>query len=202
MDQHPQQQPMLNKEKLQSLYSNFFNQTDLNVKLGPTEAKMQENQVKYSYKIIYCSGEDPKFPVTELLDPTVNSKGWQSQQYCTYPQEIILQFQGVVNLNSLQFLSHQAKIASKIELFTFNPQGLSAAQTKLPLNQIQFQKLGFLTLNSNERSGYQARELKSVTVNSQAALLKLLFHVNHPNEYNPFNQVGLIALNCLGPSAN
>jgi hypothetical protein len=39
-------------------------------------------------------------------------------------------------------------------------------------------------------------------LNSQAALLKLLFHQNHTNEYNPFNQVGLIALNCLGPTAN
>ena len=36
------------------------------------------NQIKFSYKVIYCSGEDPKYPVTELLDPTVNSKGWQS----------------------------------------------------------------------------------------------------------------------------
>ena len=50
------------------------------------------DQMKHPYKVIYCSGEDPQFPVTELLDPTVNSKGWQSQKYCTYPQEIILQF--------------------------------------------------------------------------------------------------------------
>ena len=53
------------------------------------------------------------------------------------------------------------------------------AQRTLPIIEIQFQKLGFLTLNSNERSGFQARELKSVTVNSQLALLKMLFHENH-----------------------
>ena len=55
---------------------------------------------------------------------------------------------------------------------------------RLPLNEIQFQKLGFLTLNSNERSGFQARELKSVTVNQPVALLKMLFHTNHQNQFN------------------
>ena len=47
---------------------------------------------------------------------------------------------------------------------------------RLPLNEIKFEKLGFLTLNSNERSGFQARELKSVTVNQHVALLKMMFH--------------------------
>ena len=61
---------------------------------------------------------------------------------------------------------------------------MPAGASRLPLNEIQFQKLGFLTLNSNERSGFQARELKSVTVNSQLALLKMLFHENHQNQFN------------------
>jgi len=38
-------------------------------------------------------------------------------------------------------------------------------KSKLPLNEIQFTKMGYLTLNTNERSGFQARELKSVSVN-------------------------------------
>ena len=42
----------------------------------PQMQQQPTDQVKFTYKIIYCSGEDPKFPVTELLDPTVNSKGW------------------------------------------------------------------------------------------------------------------------------
>ncbi len=33
-------------------------------------------QVKFKYRVIYCSGEDPDFPVTELLDPGANSRGW------------------------------------------------------------------------------------------------------------------------------
>jgi centrosomal protein CEP104 len=45
-------------------------------------AQMPPGSVKLNYKIIYCSGEDPNYPVTELLDPSVNSKGWQSQKFC------------------------------------------------------------------------------------------------------------------------
>ena len=39
-------------------------------------AQTPDGQVKFNYKIIYCSGEDPNYPVTELLEPSVNSKGW------------------------------------------------------------------------------------------------------------------------------
>lgn len=31
---------------------------------------------KLKYRIIYCSGEDPDYPVTELLDLGPNPRGW------------------------------------------------------------------------------------------------------------------------------
>ena len=58
--------------------------------------------------------------------------------------------------------------------------------------------MGYLSLDSNERSGFQARELKSVYVDSLALLLKVVFHKCHVNKCNLFNQVGLIALNSMG----
>jgi len=154
--------------------------------------------VKLKYRVIYCSGEDPEYPVTELLDPTPNSRGWQSQKFCEYPQEIIVQFSGIVRLKQLQFLSHQSKIASKIELFTFVPDGSQALSSQIPLHDIQFKRLGYLSLDPNERSGFQARELKSVYVDSTALLLKLHFHQCHQNNFNVFNQIGLIVLTCIG----
>ena len=59
-----------------------------------------------------------------------------------------------------------------------------------------------MTLDSNERSGFQARELKSVHIDVQAALLKLVFLKCHSNNYNTYNQIGLVALNCIGPADN
>ena len=69
-------------------------------------AGQQPAPQKLKYRIIYCSGEDQDYPVTELLDATSNTRGWQSQKFCDYPQEIIVQFPTVVNLKQLQFLSH------------------------------------------------------------------------------------------------
>ncbi len=103
-----------------------------------------------------------------------------------------------MRLKQLQFLSHQSKIASKVELFTFVPSGSQALNSQIPLNEIQFKRLGYLSLDSNERSGFQARELKSVYVDSMAILLKLIMHQCHFNNFNVFNQIGLVAINCIG----
>lgn len=58
--------------------------------------------------------------------------------------------------------------------------------------------MGYLSLDANERSGFQARELKSVYVDANAVLLKLIFHQCHANNFNVFKQIGLIGLYCLG----
>lgn len=60
-----------------------------------------------------------------------------------------------------------------------------------------------MTFDSNERTNYQVREMKSAYFpqGSRAdavMLLKLLIHGQQPNKLNIFNQVSLIALNCLG----
>ena len=69
---------------------------------------------------------------------------------------------------------------------------------QIPLNQIKFKKLGYLAFDSNQKSQYQARELKSVYTDCVALLLKIVCREPHSNEFNLFNQVGLIAVSCLG----
>ena len=70
------------------------------------------------------------------MNTSPNSRGWQSLKFCDFPQEIIIQFSSIVNLRQLQFLSHQSKIASRIELFTSLPSGAQATFTQIPLNEI------------------------------------------------------------------
>lgn len=53
-------------------------------------------------------------------------------------------------------------------------------------------------MSSNESSQFQARELKSVYTDVITLLLKVVFHHPFMNELNQFNQVGLVALNCMG----
>ncbi|CAE7156485.1 CEP104, partial [Symbiodinium pilosum] len=107
---------------------------------------------------------------------------------------VCLQFDSAVHLRQVQFLSHQSKIATKIELFT----GLTPPSGQTSVEAVQFKRLGYLSLDSNERSQFQARELKSVYVDVVAQFLRILFHKCHINRYNALNQVGLIALSCLG----
>lgn len=87
----------------------------------------------------------------------------------------------------MQFLSHQYKITSKIEIFI---------QIKGSNNK--YKKIGYLSLDSNERSNFQARELKTVYINYECTGMKILLNRCFSNIHNIFSQVGLIAINILG----
>lgn len=150
---------------------------------------------RLKYRIVKYSTEDPEYPAAELLVHSSQTKGWQTARFCDFPQELLLQFETPVHLRQIQFLSHQSKIATKIELFTAQP---SKGPESSSYDQVKFHRLGYLSLDSNERSQFQARELKSVYVDVSAQYLKILLHKCHINKYNLVNQVGLIALNCLG----
>ena len=144
------------------------------------------------FQVVQCSGEDPEYPVKELK-PLTPYEGWQTLRFCEYPQEIGLQLltRGPREVSQLQILSHQSKIASKIEIYVGRgPEYHSAS----------YQRLGHLSLDSNERSAYQARELKTVFLNQPAQFIRLLIHRCHQNKYNLFDQVGIVAINILGGS--
>ena len=52
-------------------------------------------------------------------------------------------------------------------------------------------RLGHLSFDPNTASGHQARELKSVHVNVDAAILRVVVHKCHVNKLNIYNQVGI-----------
>ena len=72
---------------------------------------------KLRFRVGYCSSEDEEYPARELNAHSPNTRGWQSARMCDYPQEIVVQFDGLVKLSALQILSNESKIAQKIELF-------------------------------------------------------------------------------------
>ncbi|XP_029362687.1 centrosomal protein of 104 kDa isoform X2 [Echeneis naucrates] len=63
-----------------------------------------------------------------------------------------------------------------------------------------WREVGYVSLSDNEKTGFKARELKSVHVDAIGTYLRMTFHKNHVNIYNHYNQVSLVAINVLGES--
>ena len=49
----------------------------------------------------------------------------------------------------------------------------------------------------NAKTGFKARELKSVHVDAIGRYLRLVIHKNHVNKYNLYNQVGEKSPGCV-----
>jgi centrosomal protein CEP104 len=111
-------------------------------------------------------------------------------RFYSFPLELGLRFSdGPVRIKQVQILSHQSKIASRVELFVGRGEDYYHADWK---------RLGYLSLDPNERSQFKSRELKSVYVDDRAHYLKLVVAKPHINNRNVFRQVGIIAINALG----
>jgi len=78
------------------------------------EKKIKIMPKKILFQVIYSSSADEQHQANELnhQGPFVN--GWQSNRLCSYPQEVILQFENYIRLKRLQLLSHQFLIGNII----------------------------------------------------------------------------------------
>eukprot|EP01062_Namystynia_karyoxenos_P024292 TRINITY_DN1944_c2_g7_i1.p1 TRINITY_DN1944_c2_g7~~TRINITY_DN1944_c2_g7_i1.p1 ORF type:complete len:965 (+),score=328.19 TRINITY_DN1944_c2_g7_i1:151-3045(+) len=154
---------------------------------------------KLAVQVIYCSGEEENFSAAELVHHNPASKGWQSPKFADFPLEIGLRLAGEAHVQQMQFLSHESKIATKIEVFVCEPSAESRRTRQFPpYENAQWRRLGYLSLSPNEQSEYLARELKTVHVSCHAVYVRLLVHKCHVNSFNFFNQVGLVAVNVVG----
>ena len=158
--------------------------------ISPYSSPLLFRLVLYRFRVVHSSTEEYGYPASELNAHSPSTRGWQSDKFCQWPQEIGVELlRGESRLSQLQVLSHQAKIATKIELFVGQGSNYHSAS---------WQRLGYLSLDSNERSSYQARELKTVYIDQVGRFVKLVIHKNFVNKQNMFNQVGIVAINLLG----
>lgn len=147
------------------------------------------------YRIIGASTEDPEHPLITIISRNP-SEGWNSVRFCQYPQEVLIQFTKPVRLRQINFLLHQTKIPSKIDIYKFFPKTYN--DFFADYNSLIYEKIGYIFPDSNMKTEYKARELKKVFLNENCFYLKLVFHKPYINIYSPFNQVALISITCFG----
>eukprot|EP00918_Siedleckia_nematoides_P094152 GHVU01206723.1.p1 GENE.GHVU01206723.1~~GHVU01206723.1.p1 ORF type:complete len:476 (+),score=96.77 GHVU01206723.1:70-1497(+) len=159
---------------------------------GAPPAASGQQRSRLRYRIACCSSEDPEFPSSELLVHNAATRGWNNSRQGRYPEELGFELECASEVKLVQLLSHQSKIASKIEIY------VASEESTDDYDSAAFRRLGYLVLDANARTKYQARELKSVHVDVTTKFLKLLIHQSHPNPVNQFNQVGLVAVSVWG----
>lgn len=160
------------------------------------------------YDVVYCSSEDESHRLAYLVGNTYRSisfedgtPGWQTSVGVDYPQVLILRFSGNVFIQQLRLLSHECKIASKVEVRAYSLKN-EELLTPPSFRSVSFTKLGYVEFNSNLDSRYESKERKNIHLRSEAYFLKLLFYTPFENEHNRGNQVGLYAIECLGKQLN
>ena len=150
----------------------------------------------YSFKRNITS-QDPFYPLSNLIQKN-NTYGWQSSRFCSYPQEIVVDFHSYVNIKLINLLMHEKKIPTMIEFINCIPKIMDTKNAYN--NNIYYtqKRIGFIKLSSNAETNYKARELRKVHVDIFTRRLKLILHRNYPNTFNLFCQVGIISMNFLG----
>jgi hypothetical protein len=154
------------------------------------------------FRVCYCDSADERAPARNLERAAAHeSFGWRSAASPRCPIEIGLQFDGRVRVSSVTLTSHQHLIPSSVELLVgavvqrSSASSSQTAHTQADYVTATFQRLGFTRLDSNERSDYRAREVKTVHVNDATGhFLKLIVNEAHRNPRNPHGQVSLVSL--------
>uniref|UniRef100_A0A668AVZ9 Centrosomal protein of 104 kDa n=1 Tax=Myripristis murdjan TaxID=586833 RepID=A0A668AVZ9_9TELE len=151
---------------------------------------------KIGFIVVSSSGHEDNFSATELMVHAPSVSGWRSTRLCSYPQQITIQLVERCRVRKLQLLAHQYLIPTKVEFHI----GDTLPDASTPGLAGHFRRLGYVCLSDNEKTGFKARELKSIHVDAIGLYLRITFHRNHVNRYNLYNQVALVAINVLGDS--
>ena len=132
---------------------------------------------KLNFKVINITSieEDnsvnPKVKFSKLLQK--GGYEWVSERFCSYPQEIIIQFDSPVNLSQINLLCNEKKTPKHLIFHSFCPDEFD--EKKYKYNEIEFQYIGFVDLNDNKDVNYQVREYKKVFINIKTLFLKVIF---------------------------
>ena len=158
--------------------------------------KLVNNEiVKLDHKLIESTTEDRDHPLRELLKG-LKGVGWFSSRFSQFPQEIYIQFNQPVFLKQINMVIHEKNIPAQIKFYTYYPEKSNELIDNY--HNVRYKYIGFIKMDTNERSQFRARESRKVYVNTKSLFLKIELGQNYRNEFNIFNQVGLMNLDFFG----
>ncbi len=151
------------------------------------------------YTIASVTSEDPAHLAENLATPyqrhdptfgkgTLAGKGWQTRKFCDFPQSLTLKFPQVVRLKTLQFLSHESKISSRVEIHIFD----KPDQIPTKVGHFSFEN-GY-----NVKDSTKMRELKTVHMNARTDRIQLVCYDPYENKDNIFSQIGIVSISAIG----
>ena len=176
--------------------NNFNNKISSGLITTPNRNRMNSNEiVKLDHKLIESTTEDRDHPLRELLKG-LKGVGWFSSRFSQFPQEIYIQFNQPVFLKQINMVIHEKNIPAQIKFFTYCPEKNNEIIDNY--HNVRYKYVGFIKMDTNERSQFRARESRKVYVNTKSLFLKIELGQNYRNEFNIFNQVGLMNLDFLG----
>ena len=177
-----------------SIDTSKFNNTNT-LTTTDTNNNNRENISKLPHKLIESTTEDPDHPLRELLRGLKGS-GWFSSRFSQFPQEIYIQFAQPVNIRQINMVIHEKNIPAQIKFYTFCPN--SKDELIQNYHKVNYKYVGFIKMDTNERSNFRARESRKVYINTNALFFKIQLERNYVNRFNIFNQVGLMNLDFFG----
>ena len=142
------------------------------------------------FQCIYCSSEEPDHPFEYLFRTDIVS-GWVSGPNPQYPIESVIDLKGKFILTGLEIASHQYLIPRRVDLY--------GTRSEILDQNCVWESIGFFTFNSNQRSQWQARELKRIKIDScKYRYLRIAFQDCHQAPLNYYSQVSIISLEIQG----
>lgn len=150
---------------------------------------------RLDHKLIESTSEDNEHPLRELLKG-LKGAGWFSSRFSQFPQEIYIQFTQPVLLRQINMVIHEKNIPSQIKFYTYYPENINDIIENYHNNHYKY--IGFIKMDTNERSQFKARESRKIYVNTKSLFLKIQLGKNYTNQYNAFDQVGLMNLDFFG----
>ncbi len=145
------------------------------------------------FTIVQATSQDISFPAENLHRKNWRHEGWVSQRFPDFPQRLILKLPYACSLKKLDLLIHHALIPQKIDIFAGS--GVDVTNVE----EVQWQHLGFVSLNDGQQRDTAARELKSVFMDVDACdFVRIDIDRPFPSKDNLFAQVAMCKVVCHG----